>query len=350
MKKANQILLILPLILSMLASLSSYSQRPPLTLFCPDTLENVNSDIRNDKYGKISGITIYHNSRIIYEKYYGFSQASTLHPISSVTKSITSIAVGVCIDSGIIPSLDVRIEDYFPEYSGIFEKDTLKKQITLRHLLAQTSGFAWDEWSIHYSYAGNPLIELSQIPQNWIPIILELPMDSSPGEKFNYNSSCSELVKEIISRTSGLSFQEFVEKNIFRKMNISPYHWDTYPQNQVPAWGGLSLTTRDMAKIGILMLNKGKWAQSRIISEEWVEQSTLPAAKNDSLEYGLLWWITKQPDGNPLVFAAGYGDQYVYIAPDKSLVVAINAKNFTDHKWDKDHKDLIQRILNAYVY
>ncbi len=187
------------------------------------------------------------------------------------------------------------------------------------------------------------------MPGNWIPSILSLPMDSHPGEKFSYNSACSELIKEIISRSAGVPFRDFVEKNIFAKMNISPYHWDTYPDNNEPAWGGLSLTTRDMAKIGILMLKNGQWASQKVISEDWVTLSMLPASNADSLQYGLHWWVTEQPDGKPLVFAAGYGDQYVYIAPDKRLVVAVNAKNFTDHKWEKDQKDLIRRILNAYI-
>lgn len=341
---------IIVLLLTISTSLNQIlvAQRAPLNLFCTDTLEELNVDVRNDKYGKISSLIIYYNSRVVYEKYYGFSQSSTLHPISSVTKSITSLAVGVCIDKGIIPSLDVKIADYFTEYKDIFEKSSLKKDITLRNLLMQTSGFEWDEWTIHYSYAGNPLIEMSQLQQDWIPIILNLPMDSKPGEKFSYNSVCSDLIKIIIERSSGMEFKDFVDTYIFKKMNIAPFHWDTYPNNGVPAWGGLSLTTRDMAKIGILLLNHGVWAGKRIVSDEWIKQSISPMVNNDTIAYGYHWWVGSQPDGNPLIYAAGYGDQYVYIAPDKGLVVAFNGKNFTDHKWDKNHKDLIERILKAY--
>lgn len=326
------------------------SQRAPAILFYPDSIDNINTDIRNDKYGKISSLMVYFDHRIAYESYYGFTQASTLHPISSVTKSVTSLAVGVCLDKGIIPSLDVKLADYFPEYNQTFEDEPLKKTITLRHLLDQTSGFKWDEWTIHYSYAGNPLIELSQKPENWIPIILNLPMDTIPGTKFNYNSSCSDLIKAIIERSSGLDFRTFVDNNILKPLNISSYYWDTYPENGEPAWGGLSLTTRDMAKIGVLVHNKGKWGDQTIISEEWIKKSVSEVVKTDSIGYGYHWWVKHQPDGQPLVFAAGYGDQYVFIAPDKKLVVAINAKNFTDHKWERDHNDLINRILRAYIH
>jgi CubicO group peptidase (beta-lactamase class C family) len=287
---------------------------------------------------------------MVFEKYYGFAQSSTLHPISSVTKSITSLAVGICIDKGYIPSLDVKVHEYFPEYEQVFKNNELKKEITLRHLLTQTSGFEWDEWSVHYSYSGNPLIELTHNPVNWIPLILNLPLDSLPGAKFTYNSACSDIIKLIVSKASGQSFKDFVVENIFKKMNISLYNWDTYPNNGEPAWGGISLSTRDMAKIGILVINNGVWGSNRIVSKDWIDKSIQPTVKNDSLFYGYHWWIGSQPDGNLLVYAAGYGDQYVFIAPDKNLVIAINSKNFTDHVWDKKPKELIDRLISSYLF
>jgi CubicO group peptidase (beta-lactamase class C family) len=325
------------------------AQQSPSSLFCTKSLESINADIRNDKYGKISSLLIYEGSRLIYENYYGFSQPTTLHPISSVTKSITSIAVGICIDKGYIPSLDVKIIDYFPEFQDLFAKDTLKKVITLRHLLTQTSGFKWDEWDIHYSYAGNPLIDVSQSKTSWNKFVVSLPMDSEPGKKFSYNSLLSELIKEIITRSSGTDFKQFVVENIFKKLSITSYHWDTYPENGVPAWGGLSLSSRDMAKIGILILNEGVWNSTRVVSSEWVRLSTSPLIINKNLQYGLLWWVGSQPDEKSLIFAAGYGDQYVYILPDKGIVIAFNGQNFTAHKWDYNHEDLINNIIKAYL-
>jgi CubicO group peptidase (beta-lactamase class C family) len=174
-------------------------------------------------------------------------------------------------------------------------------------------------------------------------------MDSSPGQVFNYNSACSDLIKQIVERASGKSFKIFVDEYIFRELNISSYHWDSYPENGEPAWGGLSLTTRDMAKIGVLVYNKGRWGSKSIISEEWINESVSEVTYTDSIGYGYHWWVKAQPDGQPLIFAAGYGDQYVFVAPDKNLVVAVNAKNFTDHKWERDHNDLINRILRAYT-
>ncbi|MDD2279296.1 MAG: serine hydrolase [Bacteroidales bacterium] len=337
------------LVFFMLTGFSSFAQRAPHIFFNTDSIKLIDQDILNDKYGKISSLLVFKGSKLVHEKYFGFSQISTLHPISSVTKSITSIAVGICLDSGLIKSIDVPIHTYFPEYQSIFNADKAKEQITLRHLLGQTAGFNWDEWTIHYSYAGNPLVELSQNPDSWIPIVLSLPMDSTPGTKYTYNSACSDLIKEIVCRSTGMDFVDFIDEQIFKKLDIQHYHWDIYPGNGNPAWGGLSLTTRDMAKIGVLMLNKGQWRNRRVVSEEWVNLSTSKLVEANDIAYGLHWWVTPSDNPSHLFYAAGYGDQYIIVDTNKEVVIAINAKNFSDHKWDDDYKHLIKRILNAYA-
>lgn len=316
--------------------------------FNTSKVELVQRDILNGKYGKVSSIVIFKGNRIIFEKYYGFAQSSTLHPISSVTKSITSLAVGICVDKGLIKSIDTPIFTYFPECSAIFKTDSLKSLITVRHLLNQTSGFKWDEWTVHYSYAGNQLIELSHKQNNWIESILNLPMQGIPGKEFTYNSMNSELLKEIVCRTSGFEFNDFVSDNIFKPLSISTYYWDTYAGNREPAWGGVSLTTRDMAKIGLLSLNEGVFSGKQVVSKSWIENSFSSLVEAGKVFYGLHWWASSQPSGEPFFYAAGYGDQFVYIFPSKNLVVAINAQNFTDHKFEKSSLELIFAILNAY--
>lgn len=310
--------------------------------------EKVHLSILNGKYGKISGVVVYKSDRIVFENYYGFSQPNTLHPISSVTKSITSIAVGICIDKGFIKSINTPIYKYFPDYKLIFEKDSTKKSITIEHLLNQTSGFKWDEWTIHYSYAGNPLIDLGHNPNNWMDFILSLPLTNKPGETFTYNSCNSEILKEIICRASNLDFAQLLIDNLFTPLDIHNFYWEHYAGNREPAWGGLSLTTRDMAKIGLLALNQGVYKGKRVISGEWMAKSISPQIKAGKVNYGLHWWVAQQYDGSNMVYAAGYGDQYIYILPDKAMVISINAQNFTDFKFEKSIDNLVQEIINSF--
>ncbi len=315
--------------------------------FNKDTLNKISNELRNGDYGKISGIVILSKSKVIFEQYYGFSNTNTLHPISSVTKSVTSLITGICIDKGFIKSIDIPIWTFFPEYKSIFEKDTLKKRITIRNLLNQTTGLLWDEWTTHYSYAGNSLIELSQSNQNWVATTLNLVLECNPSTKFCYNSGCSQVIAEILCKATGHDFEWLVSNFLFSPIGIKTYHWDSYPINGVPAWGGISLSTRDMARFGSLICNGGCLNDIQIVSDSWIEKSTSIESKNGKADYGLHWWVTKQPNGKPLIYAAGYGDQFIYIAPDSKVVVAINGQNFTDYKWPKSIDNLIKSIYSS---
>jgi len=312
-----------------------------------DSIRKISEDLKNDEYGKISSIVIISKSKIVYEQYFRFTDLSTLHPISSVTKSITSLITGICIDKGYLKSIDTPISTFFPEYKAIFDRDTLKRLITIRNLLNQTTGLEWDEWTTHYSYAGNALIELSQSDQSWVESTLNLKVECKPSIKFSYNSGNSQVIDEILCRTSSHDFEWLVNTYLFMPLGITTYHWDTYPNNGVPAWGGISLTTRDMARLGSLIINHGCWNDTQIVSNEWLEKSINIESKNGKADYGLHWWITKQPDGFPLIYAAGYGDQFIYIAPDKRIVIAINGKNFTDYKWPRNIDSLIKSIFSS---
>ncbi len=315
-------------------------------------LNKIDNEIREGSFGKVSGLMILNkNGRIIHERYYGFSNKNTIHPISSVTKSLTSILVGVCLEKGYIKSIDQPIWTYFPEYSAIFNKDTLKKSITLRHLLNQTAGLKWEEWKFPYNYVSNSLIALLETDANWVEHFFNLPVESYPGTKFSYNSLSSQVIAEVLSRASGVSFDELTKEYLFKPLSINTYFWDNYPSNNLPAWGGIALTTMDMAKIGLVVLNEGTPWGKRIVSKEWIDESTKNwVAFNDSIGYALHWWVGHQPDGNRLIYAAGYGDQFVFIAPDKEIVISINSQNFSDYRWPKSVEELANSILSSISY
>lgn len=317
-----------------------------------DLLNKIDNEIREGDYGKVTGLLILNsNGKIIHERYYGFSSKTSINPISSVTKSITSILVGVCLEKGFIKSIDIPVWAYFPEYADIFNHDSIKKSITIRHLLNQTAGLKWEEWKFPYNYASNSLIATLETESNWVEKFFRLPVETIPGSKFNYNSLGSQVVAEILSRASGISFEELTKKYLFTPLAINSYVWDEYPMNKRPAWGGISLTTLDMAKIGLVILDNGAPWGNQIVSKEWVESSTKESISyNNDIGYGLHWWTGKQPDGKPLIYAAGYGDQFVYVMPDKQLVIAINSQNFSDYQWPKSIESLVNSVITSITY
>jgi len=309
-------------------------------------LSELNDQIRQEQYGKVSGVVVLNmRGKPIVEQYYGFKNRYSLNPISSVTKSITSIALGICIDRGLVASIDEPVAKYFPEYKKQFAENPDKKNITLRHFLNQTTGLKWGEWFYPYNYASNNLMALLESKENWIDHFFNLSVDTLAGVKFNYNSLSSQVIAEVVSRVSGMEFSQFVIENIFKPLNISSFSWDPYPNNPLPAWGGISMSTIDMAKIGLLMLNNGKYRNVQIVSASWVSNSiAIQSVYNQSTAYGLHWWI-EHLTGEPLIYyAAGYGDQYVFVVPEKEIVIAINSQNFSDYRWPKPVIDIARTI------
>lgn len=311
--------------------------------------KRINEDIRNNEYGKISGIVILNkNGNSLYENHFRFNNKNTLNQISSVGKSITSILVGIGLEKGYIESLNTPVYTYFPEYDSIFRHDPMKKLITINDLLTQTSGLKWEEWKYPYNYASNRLIATLESGDNWIEHFFNLPVETTPGTKFSYNSLATQVLAEILERTSGISFEELTNRFLFEPLMINDYKWEVYPNNSHPAWGGISLTTSDMAKLGLLVANHGKIRSTTIIDSAWIAKSTQwYVPYNSTIGYAMHWWVEKDKTPTPLIYAAGYGDQYVYIVEDKEIVIAINAQNFTDYQWPQTIDDLILRLAEA---
>ncbi|MCB8964457.1 MAG: serine hydrolase [Bacteroidales bacterium] len=312
-----------------------------------ELLDIIDQEVRAGEYGKITSLLILNSKgATVHERYYGFSSKTTLNPISSVTKSITSILVGIGLEQGFLKSIDSPVWTYYPEYSPVFNRDTAKKAITIRHLLNQTSGLKWEEWKYPYNYASNSLIALLETESNWVETFFNLPMEANPGTTFCYNSLGSQVIAETLSRVSGLTFEMLTQKYLFEPLSINTYFWDKYPLNSAPAWGGIALTTHDMAKLGLVVLNGGLFREKPIVSKDWINISTSKLIDyKKQTGYGLHWWIDEQPNNSPLIYAAGYGDQYVYIVPSKQLVIAINAQNFADYQWPKSIKTLVNSVI-----
>lgn len=329
------------------AGITSASDRLDFKIISNPAIRTIEASIRNGDYGKVTGVVVLNRQgAILYEKYFGFTTRNSLHPISSVTKSITSLMVGICLDKGFINSIDIPVYSYFPEYKEVFEKDSTKKLITLRHLLQQTAGLNFKEWEFPYNYASNSLMATIEENRSWVERFFYLPVDTLPGVKFSYNSLASQVIAEVLSRASGIAYGEMVREFLFKPLAIENFLWESYVGNGLPAWGGISLTTFDMAKIGLLVINGGTYGGKRLVSSSWVESSTDGVVKvNDNIYYGLHWWVNVLPSGKPLVFAAGYGDQYVFTAPDRGLVVALNAQNFSDFRFSKSAIDLASMLM-----
>ena len=257
-----------------------------------------------------------------------------MHPIASVTKSIVSLLIGIAVDQGYISSIDNPIASYFPEYADVFAADTQKIVLTTRHLLTMSSGLEWDEWSYPYTSSLNSHNQMEH-SADWIRFILELPLIHDPGTYFTYNSGNSILQGSIINQACEQPADDWAETVLFGPLGITTYSWSSQSNGLPHTGGGLSMRPRDLAKIGFVVLNSGKWGSTQIVSEDWIEQSIQPAMTIWSgVKYGFNWWLRQlpnifgfRPEDNDIIHGVGYAGQYLFIIPRLNMVVVCNSWN-----------------------
>lgn len=297
-----------------------------------ERIEKLVKSVLNRGFKNIYSILIVKNKKLVLEEYFYGNNRDKQHMLRSATKSVTSILVGIAKDMGLINRLDQKIQDIFPEYS-ILDWQGPKKDITLEHVLTMTAGLKWNEWLYSDRDSRSTVYEMAQ-SNDWIKSVLEQNMTGRAGEGFNYSSGLSLVLGAILKNKTGISADVFAQKHLFGPMGITQFSWQKGPNSMVFTSGGekgLWLRPRDMAKIGLLMLNKGEWNGRQIVSAEWVEKSTLPHVKAffAGSEYGYQWWRGEKvvKDGTiDLFYAAGHGGQYIFCCPSLDLVAVFTSK------------------------
>ncbi|MBW2486910.1 MAG: serine hydrolase, partial [Deltaproteobacteria bacterium] len=273
----------------------------------------------NDK--NIHSILLIKNGKLVFEEYFYEYHRDKLHFLASVSKSITSILIGISIDQKVTAGVETRVYAFFPEYAGTRWIEQ-KYPITLQHILAMAAGVEWN--AIKYSRR-DPRHNTYQMYESGDPIgfVLARNLIETPGEKFYYNSGLTILLGGIVKNTSGLYIDEFAGQYLFAPMGITDYHWDKFQDGNIQTDGGLHLRPRDMAKIGYMILKNGKWKDRQIVSREWVAESTKKHIDALGIGYGYQWWIGKTIIDNQTIkvlFASGHGGQKIFIIPQLDLV------------------------------
>jgi CubicO group peptidase (beta-lactamase class C family) len=261
------------------------------------------------------------NGYLVFEKYFRNGSPERVAVIHSVTKSVMSALIGIALDKGYLNSVNQKLIEFFPEYITD-ELDPRKKEIRLKHLLTMSAGFRWnDRGSIFMGWYYSP---------DWGQFTIQLPLENNPGDVFNYNSSISHLLSIILSTSTKISTLDFANKNLFLPLGIKEKSWRKGPQGFYRGGFGLSLSARDLAKIGFLYLNNGFWNGQSIVPEYWVQESTKQQmhAFNHPIYgafgYGYQWWV-KKVDGYSSFRAWGRRGQFIVIVPKLDLVIVVTS-------------------------
>ena len=278
----------------------------------------------------LHSLLILKDGKLFFEEYLNDWDPARLHRLQSVTKSFTSALIGIAVHEGFISSVNDPIYKYLPEYDALF--DEAKKRILIKHLLSMSAGFEWNETATYYVDPEKGDFRLAEQSDDYIEYVLKKPLVSKPGEKYNYNSGYPNILGYIVQNRSGMKLFDFSLKYLFEPMGINrSYLANITGEDRASCAGGLRLTSRDMAKIGLLYLDKGLWHGKQIIPASWIEESTKGIiVSGEVTSYGYLWKRTKSLDGKyNIIFASGTGGQYIILLPELNTVIVTTAKPFT---------------------
>ena len=296
----------------------------------------------------IDSITIVRNGYIVADIYLNpLFPKDTKHIIHSCTKSIMSALIGIAIAEGYIEGIDDLVLAILDD-KNIENADARIKALTLKHLLAMQAGLRSQD---SYLYQWKGLFKM-QATDDWTEYVLDLPMEAEPGTRFDYSNMASFLLSAIITKTTGKDTLSFAQEHLFDPLEINDVQWEKSPQGIDIGWARMWLKPHDMAKIGLLYLQKGKWENQQIIPTRWVEESLTAHSfpkkyryvydeegKVDRMASGGLWMFTNlaRPfadgygyqwwlDKSDMYSAVGNGGQYIMVVPKENLVVVFTSK------------------------
>ncbi len=319
-------------------SFLDYSQ-PRFENFDTDKLNELNSEIKKGTFGEILSLLILRNDKIVFENYYADNQRDDLHAIGATTQSVVSALVGIMLSEDSSINHHTKIIDLFPEYVQYFENVPQKDKIEIGHLMSNTSGLWWDEWTYPFGDEKNDAYAMTK-SDDWIENILASPMIREPGDKFNFNSGNGILMAPIIQKLTGIELEQYAKEKLFDPLKIESWKWEQISGNYVNASWGLHMRPMDMAKIGQLYLKNGLWEDQKIFDDNWNNRSSRTKASiSGYYNYGYFWWkFSYRADAvralvkNDIFFAWGDGGQHIFIIPHLEMVVVTTAGNFSDNE------------------
>jgi CubicO group peptidase (beta-lactamase class C family) len=299
-----------------------------------------------DDHPDLKGVVVRVRGRLIAERYFNGESPDALHDMRSAGKSVTSLLVGSALDRGFIHSLEDSVERYLPEARGSAIGD-----VKLSDVLTMRSGLAAND-SVANSPGNEERLDEAKDP---LAFLFSVPRTAPPGSLYQYNSLTAYAAGLVVERAARLPEQEFARSALFAPLGIDRFSWATDIAGHTKGQGNLSLTARDMAKIGQMMLDGGQFEGKRVVSAAWVAESLTPRVTISSVDpyadgYGYFWYTKTLTVGRAMVkihFASGNGGNKIYVVPSRHWVVAITSSAYNRGYGQRRSQDILSALLSA---
>ncbi len=294
--------------------------------------------VTDGPYDNVHGVLLVKAGKLVFEHYFDEYSAERLHYTASVSKSVGSLLVGIAIDRGLLRGgagnmdvLDRPVAELFSDYAALIGKDPAKAKLHLRHVLSMSAGLQWDEASHPYGDQRNDCtaMERSDDP---LAVVFGKRVVEEPGTSFLYNGGLSILLSALVTGATDQKAGAFAADALLEPLGVTEYRWDEVANGLTNTDGGLHLRPRDMAKIGRLVLDEGRWEGQQIVSQAWIKKSTRRRHEvPNGPGYGFQWWCGLLQHGGktyPAIFASGHGGQKIIVLPTLDAVVVFTHQVF----------------------
>ncbi len=237
----------------------------------PAQILGLSARIEQGEYKHVHSLLIARGGELVFEEYYREHHQDSVHTLQSVTKSVGATLIGIAIDQGVL-DLDATLPEMLPSRAEEIALDPDKSLIRLRDLLSMRAGLEWDEWTCSYLESDCNSNILMNNSDDWVSYVLSQPVVETPGTHFVYNSGASNLLAAILQDATGQHPTAFAEDYLFGPLQIEDYRWfrnGDHPDGLPHFGGGLRLKSRNLAKLGQLYLDGGRWGGQQVVSAGW---------------------------------------------------------------------------------
>ena len=306
------------------------------------------------------GLLVIKNGYLIAEDYFNAGSVDELFDRASATKSFTSALVGIALDQGCLSSVDQKMMDFFPEFAGQID-DPRKEQITIRDLLQMRAGYPDEELTPPYL---DILFFSEPWPPTMLPHLVDFPLVNDPGTEFQYSNLMSHLLGVIVARACDTDLKSFAQEHLFTPIGAEVGDWYLDADDYNIGSMGIFVSTRDMAKFGLLYLNDGEYEGNQVLPADWVRDSQQRYSEDikvgewitsrygsfRDLGYGYQWWSSRVGDHH-FDYASGHGGNYIVLLDELDMIIVTTADPmhgiFGDESWK--HEGAINKLVGMFI-
>jgi CubicO group peptidase (beta-lactamase class C family) len=337
---------------------------PAAVGFAPDLADRLATAVRAGRAPNLHGVVVLRRGRLVLEHYgagedFKWNESlglvtfgpDTLHDIRSVTKSVVGLLYGIALAAGRVPAPEEPLLRHFPEYPDL-AADARRARLTVAHALTMTLGLEWNE-EAPYTSAANSEIAMELHAPDRYRYVLERPVIAEPGARWVYCGGATALIGRLIAEGTGQPLQSYARSALLAPLGITAAEWMAGRDGVASAASGLRLPPRALARIGQLVLDRGRWVGREVVPPAWLAAALRPRVRIfEDLDYGCHWYLgtVPAPAGPPSrsrrwVGGIGNGGQRLFVVPDLELVVAITAGSYNA----ADQSETPSTILNDVI-